>query len=98
MYNFDTDKREWKERGVGVIKINVQDVTLEDLESKAAPKARFVMRADGSHRVVLNTPIKKGIKVEAPGKPDEKPTGGLLAFLGSIDNKPQLESLQLRVR
>lgn len=69
---------------------------LEESGEKAPPKARFVMRADGSHRVVLNSPIKKGLTIEDPRKPGEKPTGNVLAFLGSIDGK--LESLQMKVR
>lgn len=54
------------------------------------------MRADGSHRVILNTPIKKEIKVGAVnGGP---PTSGYIYFMGSIENQPTLEFLQLKVR
>lgn len=54
------------------------------------------MRADGSHRVVLNTPIKKEIKFGSVT--GEQPQGGYLYFMGSIDDKPKLELLQMKVK
>ena len=87
-------KKEWKERGLGVLKLNRGKVNDED-DKDTSTKARFIMRADGSHRVVLNSPIKKELKF---GNPDGKaPSGGYLYFWGSIDGKPQLELLQLKV-
>ena len=52
------------------------------------------MRADGSHRVVLNTPVKKEISYGTPQ--GEKPTGGYFFLMGAIDGKA-LELLQLKV-
>jgi hypothetical protein len=53
------------------------------------------MRADGSHRVVLNTPIKKEIKFGTPsGAP---PTNGFMYFLGTFDGRDNLEMLQIKV-
>lgn len=75
---------QWKERGVGALKLNVSH---DDKKT-----ARFVMRADGSHRVVLNTPIKKGVI-----KADEPPTDGSLRFIGiTTEGKPQLYNLRVR--
>lgn len=97
LYNFvkvsDT-KKEWKERGLGNLKVNVKKQSAEDAEKKAPKKARFVMRADGSHRVVLNSPIQKELKVgDVKG---EKPTNGLVLFMGTMDSD-DLEMLQLKV-
>lgn len=97
LYNYvkvNETKKEWKERGLGLLKLNRGKVNDED-EKDASTKARLIMRADGSHRVVLNSPIKKELKF---GNPDGKaPSGGYLYFWGSVDGKPHLELLQLKV-
>ena len=93
LYNFATvaeGKREWRERGLGVLRLNVKHPADEE-----KPKARFLMRADGSHRVVLNTPVKKEITFGSPQ--GGQPQGGLMFFMGTIDGKSSLELLQLKV-
>lgn len=96
LYNFVADangKKEWKERGLGVVRLNVKNATFDDEDAK--PTARLLMRADGSHRVILNTPVKKEIKFGAPtGGP---PQGGYLLFMGTVGDKANLEMLQLKV-
>jgi Ran-binding protein 3 len=92
LYNF-VDKKEWKERGLGVLRLNVSGLDADDAECR--PKARLVMRADGSHRVILNTPIQKSLKFG--DKNGDRPTNGYLAFMGTLDGKPNLEFLQLKV-
>jgi Ran-binding protein 3 len=96
LYNFVADangKKEWKERGLGVVRLNVKSSTFDDEDAK--PMARLLMRADGSHRVILNTPVKKEIKFGAPtGGP---PQGGYLLFMGTVGGKANLEMLQLKV-
>jgi len=93
LYNF-VDKKEWKERGVGVLRLNVTEPKPGDEDSTL--KARIVMRADGSHRVVLNTPIQKGLKFgDVHGA---KPNGHFMTFVGSLEGKPQLEVLQMKMR
>lgn len=54
------------------------------------------MRADGSHRVALNTPIVKGVKFGSVT--GDAPVGGFIYFLGSIDGSAKLEMLQMKVR
>ena len=87
--------KQWKERGVGNFKVNATTIE-NDPDQENAPRkktARFLMRADGSHRIVLNSPIKKEIKVEDPtGGP---PKGKTAVFLGFVDDKPTM--LQLKV-
>lgn len=97
LYNFvmsdEVGKKEWKERGLGTVRLNLTAPTKGDGVVK--PKARLVMRADGSHRVILNTPIKKEIKFgDVKGL---APDNGFIYFMGSVDGG-KLELLQLKVR
>ena len=87
------EEKTWKERGLGTVKLNVSK--LDDEKSEEPQKVRLIMRADGSQRVLLNTPILKDIKFgDAKG---EKPTGQTMLFRGTIDEKPELDLLQLKV-
>ncbi|PLN77770.1 hypothetical protein BDW42DRAFT_187862 [Aspergillus taichungensis] len=62
---FQFSDKEWRERGVGTFKVNVK--VTDGKENKKA--ARLIMRADGVGRVMLNTPIFKGMTVgDAAGK------------------------------
>ncbi|KAF2684322.1 hypothetical protein K458DRAFT_431296 [Lentithecium fluviatile CBS 122367] len=66
----ETGKKSWQERGVGSIKLNV---------TREEPiKARFVLRADGTHRLLLNAAITASIRF---GNPEgNKPEDGKLLF------------------
>ncbi|SMQ51167.1 unnamed protein product [Zymoseptoria tritici ST99CH_1A5] len=99
LYNFtfvgegekEGKKKEWRERGLGVLRLNVKDAG--DGEKT---KARLLMRADGSHRVVLNTPLTKDIKFGSPnGGP---PQSGYIFFMGTIGEGGGLELLQVKMR
>lgn len=97
LYNYSTlpdGKKEWRERGLGVLRLNVK--ASGDGDNDGKPKARFLMRADGSHRVVLNTPIKKEITFGTPS--GAAPTNGFIYFMGTFDGRENLEMLQLKVR
>lgn len=96
LYNFapgEDGKKEWRERGVGILRLNVQRPLHDDDDTKTT--ARLLMRADGSHRVLLNTPVLPQIKF---GQPDgSRPTGSYVYFMGTIDDKKELQLLQLKV-
>lgn len=97
LYNYSTlpdGKKEWRERGLGMLRLNVK--ASGDGDDDGKPKARFLMRADGSHRVVLNTPIKKEITFGTPS--GAAPTNGFIYFMGTFDGRENLEMLQLKVR
>lgn len=97
LYNFvkaaDGVKKEWKERGIGVIRLNVAKPAPGSKDT--APKARLLMRADGSHRVALNTPVVKGVSFGSVT--GGVPEGGYVCFMGSIDGSTKLELLQMKV-
>ncbi|OCK81899.1 hypothetical protein K432DRAFT_3988 [Lepidopterella palustris CBS 459.81] len=100
LYTFVTTgpEKQWKERGAGTLKLNVrrEERDFQESEGRSSKKARFVMRADGSHRLVLNTPIQKNLKFgTAKG---EMPTNGQMLFLGSGDGTAKVESMLLKMR
>ncbi|KAI5296469.1 hypothetical protein KEM52_001911 [Ascosphaera acerosa] len=118
---------EWKERGVGALKVNVCPPSDDDDESgkedeqpnqqhgnegedeKAATskgdrtretqdknkraRARIVMRADGVWRVILNTPLFKGMKFgDAAGNP---PSTKAVTLTAVEDGHPVLFTLRV---
>jgi Ran-binding protein 3 len=60
-------------------------------------RARFVMRAEGSQRVILNSPVQKGSNFGQPGTDGQRPTAQHLMFLGILDGG-ELQTLQLKLR
>ena len=94
LYNFAVladGKKEWKERGLGVVRVNVKKDPPGEEDTR--PSARLLMRAEGSHRVILNTAVKKEINFGAPD--GGEPQGGYVYFMGAVDGKKTLELLQL---
>jgi len=101
-------EKKWVERGVGNLKLNVTNALPPESETEATTsptdkfngdkpkqKARFVMRAEGSHRVVLNSPVQKGSKFgEETG---DKPKGQKFYFLGRPEGSETLETMILKV-
>jgi hypothetical protein len=89
LYHFEG--KEWKERGVGTFKINT--AWAPSSEESSDRKSRLIMRTDGVHRVVLNTPIFRGMKV---GNADgDAPTGKTLNVTGIEGGKPTLFALKV---
>ena len=98
---FFAGKDGWKDRGTGVIKVNVRTISDEvaegDVEAQQSSsgkrKARLLMRADATHRVILNTPIFKGMRF---GDADSsEPTGKVMHLQSLEDGKPL--PLQIKV-
>lgn len=107
----DDGSSAWKERGSGFIKVNVQDAEANQQSEQpkeketdttgrnAVPpskKARLILRANGTNRLVLNTPLTKGLIFGQPGTDGGKPTGRQVMFLGLLDSAT-LQTLQLSV-
>jgi Ran-binding protein 3 len=78
----------WKERGVGNFKFNISD--------EQPKKARFVLRADGTHRLLLNAAVTKQL-VFGGDSNGEKPKEGRLLF-NSPTSSGELEMHLLKVR
>lgn len=79
-------EKRWQERGTGPLKLNVNiaDPT----------KARFILRADATHRLLLNAAVTKTLKF---GDPDGKcPTDGRLYFnTPTADGKVDMHILRV---
>lgn len=52
---FSFEENEWKEKGIGLLKLNQNTVN---------KISRFIMRTDGSYRLILNSPIFKDFAYE----------------------------------
>lgn len=57
---FNFSNKEWKERGIGTFKVNVRR------GPNGKRSGRMIMRADGAGRVMLNSPIFKGMNYGDP--------------------------------
>ena len=112
---FHFEDKQWKERGVGNIKINVryepvassqqeaetnddegnedEGDHLEDGITQMARRGRVLMRTDGVHRLILNSPVFKDMNVGT--KDGEEPTGRTLMLTGMEDGRPK--GFQVRV-
>jgi Ran-binding protein 3 len=84
---FIFQEKGWKECGVGPLKFNI---------SKDKPKrARFILRNDGTNKVVLNAGIRKELKVG--DEQGEKPADGKLFFMVPTADK-SIKKHVIRVR
>ncbi|KAF2035202.1 hypothetical protein EK21DRAFT_55076 [Setomelanomma holmii] len=84
----ETGSRAWKERGAGTFKFNV---TVDEPK-----KARFVLRADGTHRLLLNAAVTKQLVFGGDAK-GEKPKDGRLLF-NSPNANGEIEMHLLRLK
>ncbi|GMG39109.1 unnamed protein product [Ambrosiozyma monospora] len=94
LYHMEVDKVQegWKERGVGVIKVN-KFVKLPEGELQHYT-ARLVMRQDGILKLILNVPIVKGFKVYK-GMASSLSSDKFLRFQGIEEGKPVHYALKI---
>jgi Ran-binding protein 3 len=80
------DVKGWKESGVGAFKFNVTD--------DEPKRARFVLRADGTHRLILNAAVSKTMVFGDPqgGKPGD---GKLCFNTPTVDGKVEMHLLKV---
>ncbi|KAJ4335346.1 hypothetical protein N0V95_008921 [Ascochyta clinopodiicola] len=90
LYTMDGEGKErgWKERGVGNIKLNV---TLDEPR-----KARFVLRADGTHRLILNAAVTKQLIFGADSEGAKPKDGRLLFNSPNADGNLEMHLLKLK--
>jgi Ran-binding protein 3 len=91
----------WHERGVGVLKLNLskppeEEGQEEEEDDEKPQKARYILRSDGSQRVVLNSPIYKDFLI-GKNTQGEKPDGSVLLFRGFLAGQSQSKSLTVKV-
>lgn len=92
LYTMDGEGKErgWKERGTGNIKLNV---------TKEEPKkARFVLRADGTHRLILNAAVTKTLVFGADSEGAKPKDGRLLFNSPNADGNLDMHLLKVRHR
>lgn len=101
LYYFDMKESGWKERGVGDFRFNISRVgELEDGteptdESHNPRKARFIMRAEGSRRLLLNSALSKNTKFgDVRG---QCPKGTTVLWQGVLEGHDRPVGLQLKV-
>ena len=89
LYTMDGDGKErgWKERGFGNIKLNV---TLDKPK-----KARFVLRADGTHRLLLNAAVTKTMVFGADSEGARPKDGRLLFNSPNADGNLEMHLLKV---
>jgi len=89
------EDKTWKERGAGVFRFNVSTSdTTDDTEQRQ--RARFIMRAHQTYRVLLNTPVFKEMMVGDPFKKGEEPTSKSL-LIAVVTEEGKAVPYQLRV-
>ena len=90
---FRFSDKEWRERGIGTFKVNLNQS--ENKDENLPP--RLIMRADGVLRVMLNTPIFKGMTVGDASGNEPKSKQIHLASLESGRSVPILLRVSLPV-
>eukprot|EP01130_Rhizamoeba_saxonica_P015244 TRINITY_DN6798_c0_g1_i1.p1 TRINITY_DN6798_c0_g1~~TRINITY_DN6798_c0_g1_i1.p1 ORF type:complete len:487 (-),score=159.53 TRINITY_DN6798_c0_g1_i1:63-1436(-) len=61
LYKFDSEEKSWKERGIGMVKINSAD-----------KRSRILMRGDVTLRLLLNGAIFKGMNISKSSPTDKR--------------------------
>ncbi|CAO2652898.1 Nn.00g023090.m01.CDS01 [Neocucurbitaria sp. VM-36] len=84
----ETGNRGWKERGVGTFKFNV---TVEEPK-----KARFVLRADGTHRLLLNAAVNQQLVFGGDSQGAKPKDGRLLFNSPTSDGEIEMHLLKLK--
>ncbi|KAJ4363139.1 hypothetical protein N0V83_010259 [Neocucurbitaria cava] len=85
----ETGNRQWKERGVGTFKFNV---TVDEPK-----KARFVLRADGTHRLLLNAAVTQQLVFGGDSQGAKPKDGRLLFNSPKSDGEIEMHLLKLKL-
>ena len=90
-------EKKWAERGVGLFKLNVKrrDGVSEVVKGETTTQPRFVMRTQATHKVILNAPVFKEMKIsDLEGK---EPSGKAAMFSVYVDGKLTPHLLKVRL-
>ena len=91
LFQFHQDTTSWAERGTGSIKLNVtrreeeEEDGTNDGGKPRKVEARFIMRTVATHKVILNAPIFKRMRLGDHDAND--PNGKQLFFSVPVDGK-----------
>ncbi|KNC50553.1 uncharacterized protein AMSG_00714 [Thecamonas trahens ATCC 50062] len=97
-FAFDKEAKEWKTRGVGNLSLNV---------NKTDQKARFLLRTLGTHQVLINVPIFKGMVVTKLGEkevrvvtvdPESEPANEPLPLTFRVGHKTSADELLAKIQ
>lgn len=81
LYQLSDLKEGWKERGVGIVRVNTNSKT---------EKSRLIMRSRGILKVILNLPLIKGIKIQK-GFPGSLQSEKFIRMISVDDNKAPIQ-------
>jgi len=96
--NKEVENGAWKERGVGLFKINIGNADPNVTGNTSTNKARLVMRAEGAKRLMLNVGLFSSMSVDRAADKQvkfiasEKP-GTFTTFLVRVARKDQCDEL-----
>ncbi|KAI4655536.1 hypothetical protein J4E93_000250 [Alternaria ventricosa] len=90
LYNMSGEgsNRGWKERGVGTFKFNI---TIDEPK-----KARFVLRAEGTHRLLLNAAVTKSLVFGGDAQGDKPKDTRLLFNSPNLEGELEMHLLKLK--
>ncbi|KAG5518525.1 hypothetical protein PMAC_002921 [Pneumocystis sp. 'macacae'] len=77
LYVMDSDIKDWKERGIGMLRVNIEQT------KGVITRSRLVMRTDAVYKVILNVPLFKEMMIEG-GNSNTFGSMGLDKFLKII--------------
>ena len=80
LYRFDSESKQWKERGVGVLKL---------LCRESSDKYRLIMRRDQVHKLCANHVIGKKMELQSMGNSDKAFIWNTLADFSEDEAKPE---------
>lgn len=85
----EASNRAWKERGTGNFKFNI---TMDEPK-----KARFVLRADGTHRLLLNASVTKNMVFGGNAQGDKPKDTRLLFNSPTADGELEMHLLKVSI-
>ena len=89
-------EKKWAERGVGLFKLNIKrrDTVTKNEKDETVTQPRFVMRTQATHKVILNAPVFKEMKIsDLDGK---EPSGKAAMFSVYVEGKLTPHLLKVR--
>jgi len=103
-YLFCSETRNWLERGTGPIKLNDEDNSNGSGDRASFSKSRLIMRGNGTHRLILNTPLWSTMSLDKAGSKSIRlsakhfETGKVHIYLVKSSNEKEVDSLYRAIK